>query len=222
MIILLLGTPIISVQAYTMDMLWSWDNPPDTCIWTSDYDELFYENLFKWENILYDLWGEPALFSIILVNQTTTWEMIEFCEIHLVMVEVEYTPQEFEQILGKAYISNPDDIFLFIYEERNTENHTKSVSQTVLHEFGHALGLNHWIPEHVIEGLLPWPKTTMWAYQIDETASTEIDEYSILALRCLYGDDGFTGKNIERCDSFKTEIPKPEPYKMQKKFYFPK
>ena len=195
---------IISANAYTMNNIWTWSYPPTTCIWHSDYDNLIKDELMKWEDVLFDLWGVNGIFEINIIYTDTSWDIIKNCDAHIIVNEVEYTRgSPHEPVYGRTiHVLKYDLIYVQLFEERDltSDLFTESFKNTVLHEYGHVLGLDHWIPETAREGLKPWPKTLMWQWQ-DDNIHAVIDNGTILALKCFYGKDGFAGKNIG-CDVF--------------------
>lgn len=190
-------------DAMKIKQLWDWNKPPNVCVWDSDYNEIFKNGLNKWNKVLFDEYGEAHIFAGLVVYPDTKWEQIKLCNVIIVMNEVEYA--EYSGVYGRTIpLMKYNKMYIQIFEARDAVNFKESVEQTLMHEFGHALGLGHWIPEDVKEALKPWPETLMWKWQYYE--NTTIDYATILALKCMYGSDGFAGRN-NTCDTFHYKFP---------------
>lgn len=202
-VILLVGFSPQIIEAYKMEIIWYWSNQtPVVCIWDSDYNEVMVKSMIEWNNFFRDKWGENDTIPFYIVNGTTL--NLENCNIHLIMVPLEVTRTDpsndvYNNPLGRA---SPDlrneIIWLHIFEERtiNDELYIMSIKRTIMHELGHGWGLGHIVPENMHEGLKPHPNTLMWVWQWGQEII--IDEATKKGIDCIYGKDGWAGKN-DRC-----------------------
>jgi hypothetical protein len=191
----------IPAFAYTADPLWNWNSPPDICVWDSDYNWMMTEAVNSWWIALDERFGENGQFNAFIIYGEEP--EVEFCDIHLVLHEIEYADMSSEGILGTTW--TPDKgtniIFITVYETGRPgdtlDEYNNSVIRTIQHELGHGFGLNHWIPDNMAEALRPWPTTLMWAYQ-EADAPAGVDEYTIDQFEHIYGPNGWVGKNDNR------------------------
>jgi len=189
-------------DSYTMDLLWQWQGNPLICIWDNKYNNLFEQAVNEWNDALYTL-GPDWVLSYKIVDGDTSNEIIKYCQINLVLIEYSITKDiEYNGIIGRtSYHTNSFRIFIVVYEERDSEyysNFDDAIVKTTKHELGHGFGLNHWMPESPGEGLKPWPASLMWQYS-DKNYNGTVDQYSLDALVCWYGEDGWEKPNDRDC-----------------------
>ena len=77
-----------------------------------------------------------------------------------------------------------------------------------MHELGHGWGLGHVYPENSYEGLKPHPTTLMWKWQWDPIIT--VDNATKHGMYCMYGKDGWAGKNDLCPSKIKVPLVKPE------------
>ena len=198
-------------NAYQMDLLWQWGGNPHICIWDNKYNHLFEKGVNDWNDALYSLGKDwPNEYKIIYPD--TPDIIAKYCNINLVLVEHWITEDEpFTGVIGRTVYSQGNMVFISVFEERNSKhyfNFNDAIVKTVKHELGHGFGLGHWVAENTYEAMRPWPATIMWGTS-DKYYNGTIDQYSLDALTCWYGEDGFGGKNDRVCKFIQTvEIPK--------------
>ena len=220
-ILWLIFTPFAA--AYEMDMIVQWEHRPNICIWDNKYNNLFERSINEWNESLSNKLGEQWVLLYMVVNGNTTPEILKYCHINMILVESELTKnngKEYSKILGRASFNIEDNrAFLVVYEERDEAqyfNFDDAIVKIAKHELGHTFGLGHWEPENAYEGLRPWPATLMFGTS-DKYYNGTVDKYSLAALLCWYGEDGWGEPNDRVCDFIqKVEIPKLNytPYKV--------
>ena len=209
-VILLIFIPF--AEAYQMDMIVQWAHPPNICIWDNKYNHLFEKAVNDWNEKFINMDGDWTLLYII-VDENTPTETVKYCHINMVLVELEITKdEEYNGVLGRtSFAVKYNSAFVVVYEERHPIHYVdfdSAIVKTAKHELGHAFGLGHWIPENTYEGLKPWPATLMYEIS-DKNYNGTIDNYTLAALHCWYGDDGWKEPNNRKCDFIqKVEIPK--------------
>jgi len=209
-VILLIFVPFAS--AYQMDMIVQWGHNPNICIWDNKYNHLFEQAVNDWNEKFINMDGDWTLLYII-VDENTPSETLQYCHINMILVGLEITKdEEYNGILGRtSFVVQANSAFVVVYEERDPIHYfdfNDAIVKTAKHELGHAFGLGHWIPENTDEGLKPWPATLMFNIS-DKYYNGTIDDYSLAALHCWYGDDGWGGVNKRTCDFIqKVQIPK--------------
>ena len=212
-ILWLIFTPF--AEAYEMDMIVQWEHKPNICIWDNKYNNLFQRSIEEWNKSLSNQLGEHWILLYMIVDKDTPVEIVKYCHINMILVESELTKnneKEYAGVLGRtSFVVQDNKAFAVVYEERDAAhyfNFDDAIVKTAKHELGHAFGLGHWEPENAYEGLRPWPATLMFGTS-DKYYNGTVDNYSLAALHCWYGDDGWGGVNERICDFIqKVQIPK--------------